>query len=283
MTGAPSAPPSPPGRPGPGRGDLPARLLTAAVGIPIVLALIVAGGPPYVAAVALLLALGALELARAAGVGARDPLAWLGAAGAGAMAPAVLGHPDLRLGVFAALVAGTLTLAVLRAEVVDGFRRWASVVAGAVYTGVLGGHLVLLRDLDDGRAWVLFMLFATFAADTGAFFVGRALGGPRLAPRISPGKTVSGAVGGLVCGAAAGVALAAVLGLDLPPATSVALGTVVALAAGLGDLAESLLKRSLGVKDTGRLFPGHGGVLDRMDSVLFTAPVVYYVVQWTVL
>ena len=263
-----------------GRSDLPARLATAAVGIPALLALIVTGGKPYTVAVAVMLALGAGELYRAAGMRATDPLALWGMAGAAAMAPAAHLHADVRLAVLTALVLGTLAIVVARAEVVAGFARWTAAVAGAVYVGVLGSHLVLLRQLDDGQDWILLMLFTTFATDTGAYVAGRALGRRKLAPRVSPGKTIAGAVGGLLAGAITAVALNAVLGLDRTLPGMATLGVAAAVAAQLGDLAESLLKRALGVKDMGRLFPGHGGVLDRMDSILFVTPVVYYGARW---
>lgn len=262
------------------RSDLPARLATAAVGIPALLVVIELGGVVYVAIAAALLALGAYELARAAGIDRRDPLAWSAILGAGASAgAAALGLDAIPL-VVAALIAVTLLVEVVRAEVDRGFARWSTAVGAALYPGVLGSHLVLLRQATDGRDWVLFMLFTTFATDTGAYAVGRLLDGPKLAPRISPGKTVAGAVGGLLSGALAAGALGVLLGLDRPFPLWLALGAVVAVAGQLGDLAESLLKRSLGVKDLGRLFPGHGGAMDRLDSVLFTAPVVYWVVQW---
>lgn len=277
MTERPAASPSPRR---PGWSGLVPRLVTAAAGIPIVLSLIIAGGPLYTAAVAALLALGATEIARAAGIRAADPLTLCGAAAAAALAVAAHLHPDVRAGVLTVLIAATLGVVTLRAETADGFHRWATVVAGAVYVGVLGSHLVSLRLLEDGRAWVLVMVFTTFATDTGAYFVGRAFGRRKLAPRVSPGKTVAGASGGLVAAAIVAPLLSRILDLDqsLPPMA--ALGAVVAVAGEIGDLGESLLKRSLGVKDMGHLFPGHGGVLDRLDSILFAAPVVYYLARW---
>jgi phosphatidate cytidylyltransferase len=161
-----------------------------------------------------------------------------------------------------------------------GFHEWGVIVAGALYPGLLGSYLVGLRFLGDGRDWVLLAIFTTFATDTGAYAVGRLLGRRKLAPRISPGKTVEGGVGGLVAAAAVCVALGELLGLDQPVALMLALGAAIGVAGQLGDLSESLLKRSLGVKDMGHIFPGHGGVLDRLDSILFVAPLVYYVVRY---
>ena len=209
-----------------------------------------------------------------------SPLTWAAALAAALMAAA--GHLDAgaRLAVVTLFIMLSLGLLVARAEIAGGFQRWGAAVAGAVYVGVLGGYLVDLRLLDQGREWMLFMLFTTFATDTGAYVIGRAFGRRKLAPRVSPGKTVAGLVGGLAAGATAALALNAALGLDRAPLAVAALGLIAAAAAVLGDLAESLLKRSLGVKDMGRLFPGHGGVLDRLDSVLFVTPVVYYAAAW---
>ncbi len=277
--------PHPPQRPvppttGAPRSDLPARLATAAVGIPALLLVIWLGGAPYVAAAAAILALGAYELAHAAGMRHRDPLTWCAALGAAALALAAARGQGAIILCVTGLLALTLLIEVLRADVPQGFARWAAAMGAALYPGVLGSHVVLLRQATDGRDWVLLMLLTTFATDTGAYAVGRLVGGPKLAPRISPGKTVAGALGGLASGTLAAAALAALLNLERPVGLTVALGAAVAVAGQLGDLAESLLKRSLGVKDLGRLFPGHGGAMDRLDSVLFTAPVVYWVVQW---
>jgi phosphatidate cytidylyltransferase len=154
--------------------------------------------------------------------------------------------------------------------------RLAATVLGVFYVGGLIVALPLLhRDAPDGPLWVVSAIAVTFAADTGAYFVGRALGRHKLAPAISPAKTVEGAVGGLA---------AALAFMFIARATFfVALGVrdclLVGLAAGvlgpIGDLMESLLKRAAGVKDSGRLFPGHGGMLDRIDAVLFVGAYVY--------
>jgi phosphatidate cytidylyltransferase len=154
----------------------------------------------------------------------------------------------------------------------------AATLLGAVYLGALGGTMAGLRLLppaDEGPWRVLLLCAVIMGSDTTAFFVGHALGRHRLAPRISPGKTVEGTLGGLVGGVAAALGVRA-LGLALPLADTVLLGVGVAAAGVLGDLVESLFKRWAGVKDSGRLFPGHGGVLDRLDSLLFGAPVLYY-------
>jgi len=155
----------------------------------------------------------------------------------------------------------------------------AGSLLGAVYLGALGGTIAGLRILApvEQGAWRLTLLLAIImGSDTVAFFVGSAWGHRRLAPRVSPHKTVEGAVGGLLGGVMGALAVRH-LGLPgLPLAHAVGLGVLVAGLGIVGDLDESLLKRWAGVKDSGTLFPGHGGMLDRLDSLLFGAPVLYY-------
>ncbi len=145
-------------------------------------------------------------------------------------------------------------------------------------------YLVALRGLDDGRNWVFFALFITFASDTAAFFAGRALGKHRLAPRISPGKTWEGAIAGVFGAIIISLLFILPTPLTLPLSywQAILLGLLVSIFGQLGDLVESLLKRNMGVKDSGKLLPGHGGFLDRMDSVVFAGIVVYYYVLWAI-
>ena len=163
------------------------------------------------------------------------------------------------------------------------FIGWAWTIAGILYVGLLLSYFVALR-LDGGRNWVFFALFTTFGSDTAAFFAGRALGRHHLTPHISPGKTWEGAIAG-VFGAIMVSLLFIIptpLSLPLSYGQAILLGLLVSIFGQLGDLAESLLKRNMGVKDSGTLIPGHGGVLDRIDSVVFAGIVVYYYVIWAI-
>ncbi len=158
---------------------------------------------------------------------------------------------------------------------------WA---AGLVLAfGWLASHFVLLRETDDGRSWVFLVLLTVWITDTGAYFVGRAVGRHKMAPTVSPGKTWEGAIGGQVAGFAAVVALNAVLDLGMSTPEAIGLGLLLPAVGQVGDLAESAMKRGVGVKDSGWLVPGHGGIADRLDSLLFAAPVAYYFLQWVVL
>jgi phosphatidate cytidylyltransferase len=160
------------------------------------------------------------------------------------------------------------------------FISWAWTLGGILYIGWLLSYFVALRGLEEGRNWVFFALFTTFASDTTAFFVGRALGRHKLAPRISPGKTWEGTIAGVF-----GAIIVSLLFTMLIPISYwqlVVLGLLVSIFGQFGDLVESLLKRNMGAKDSGRLIPGHGGFLDRIDSVVFVGVVVYYYVIWAI-
>ena len=156
---------------------------------------------------------------------------------------------------------------------------WAASLAGIFYLGWLLSYWVLIMN-SYGRDWIYLALFSTFAVDTTAYFVGRAWGRRKMAPTISPGKTWEGALGGLVGAIAGVIVLALLLDVDISYAEMVLLGFLIAVFAQLGDLAESKIKRSMGVKEAGNLIPGHGGILDRLDSIVFTGVVVYYCLRW---
>jgi phosphatidate cytidylyltransferase len=153
--------------------------------------------------------------------------------------------------------------------------RAAWAVFGVAYVGGLFGYGSLLREGPDGRQLVYFVALTTWAGDIGAYYVGSRLGRRPLAPRVSPKKTVEGALGGV-----AATVLIAALGSAwvwprLPVATAIWVGGLLALVGMVGDLVESVVKRAAGVKDSGTIIPGHGGILDRLDSVIFCVPALY--------
>ena len=164
----------------------------------------------------------------------------------------------------------------------EAFTMWTWTTCGILYVGLLLSYYVMTRGLAYGREWVILAIFATFATDTCAFFIGRALGRHPLAPMLSPGKTWEGAAGGLLGAIAAVLALTFILGLPVGTGYMILLGALIGVFAQLGDLVESMLKRTAGAKDSGRLIPGHGGILDRLDSIVFTGVVVYYYVVWVI-
>lgn len=269
--------------------ELAKRVAFAVVAIPVLLGLVWAGGAALTILLAVAAALAASEFASIAAATGSAPLRPVLVAGAAAI-PLLVHAAGLGLWVpplsAVALVVPALFVVALWTRGVTGrpLEAVAGTLLGLWYTGGLLSFAYALRHhrfaigAAAGTALVMFPMVITWVTDAAAFFVGRAVGGPKLMPSVSPGKTIAGAVGGLVGGAVAAWAYAAFV---LPPATRMGMTVGAAIASGLllsvvaqvGDLVESLLKRQAGVKDSSRLIPGHGGVLDRTDSLLFTLPV----------
>jgi phosphatidate cytidylyltransferase len=159
----------------------------------------------------------------------------------------------------------------------------SATIFGVVYVALLAGFLIGVRMTPETTATpkLSAKLITTFLAmvmmtDTGAYYTGRSLGRHKLAPRISPGKTIEGSIGGFITAVLAGLACKLVFFSEIPTPHVLVLGALIGLVSQVGDLAESLLKRGAQVKDSGSIFPGHGGMLDRVDSILFSAPILYY-------
>lgn len=277
------------------------RVASAAVLVPIVVGFFLLGQPWI-----------SLGLAVVAAVAAHEAFRLLSAAGFGVSAvPAVVAPPiavlGLGLGAPAELavvfVGGVVILAAVgafaRSDVREGFMAWVGVSFGAIYVSLLASvalvvalepaasgreHLAplaglgpLLDWLGPGRTWLLVLVLTVWSFDTFAYLAGRAHGRGRFMNHISPRKTWSGVIGGGLAASVVAGGLAWMAGEELP--AGFALGLLVAASAQAGDLAESLLKRAAGAKDSGRLIPGHGGMLDRIDSFLFAGPVM---VAWLV-
>jgi phosphatidate cytidylyltransferase len=256
------------------------RVAAAVIGVPLIFLIILAGGGLYAGAVAAAVAVAAIEFEhpRHGWVSVQGVVVAAACAAIAGTAHAGADH------VIWALGAGALgTLAVTVGTYRDGERAlgdWTWTAGALLYAGLLGSFLVLVRDLPDGRDWAYLVVFSTFATDTAAYFVGRAIGRRKLAPAISPGKTVEGAFGALAGGFAAVLLLNYFLGLRVDGGKVAVLAVALPVAAVIGDLAESALKRGMRIKDASELIPGHGGVLDRLDSMLFTFAVTYLFVQW---
>jgi len=204
------------------------------------------------------------------------------AVGAALMIPFARDVVDDWTGGMAIVLALILVAITVRGKPVTLSPAWLSAPAAVAYVGFLGAHLVPLRELDDDGTWVFLAILGTWATDTFAYAIGRLIGRTKIAPRISPGKTLEGTAAGLLGGWASIIVIAEVLGLPMSLGEAAILGAVLPGAAVFGDLVESHIKRSTGVKDTSELVPGHGGVLDRLDSLLFTVPLVYYFAIWVV-
>ncbi len=254
------------------------RVLSALVGIPV-LVLVLAWGPAWLYTLLVLgFALGAqrelYEMFRAVGVEA-DRGVGLALGALVVLAFAAEDHPVMLPLALSLAVIVAVALGVRRDA--GSERAWAGVtltLLGVCYCAWLLGHAIWLRALPGGRAWTLFALGVTWCGESAAYFIGRRFGRRRLAPRISPGKTVEGGVAQVIASIAAALLGASFVGLALPEAVTV--GILLGVVGQLGDLSESFLKRSAGAKDAGQVIPGHGGVLDRLDSLLFNVPALYY-------
>lgn len=258
--------------------NLGSRLLVGAVGLPLVLGVVYLGGWWLFTLVAIAAVLALHEYALV--IRSLRPVVLAAYAGA------ILALLGARLSGLDWTVAGflaTLPLAFLLHWIATTRQSAtvsiASTVLGAAWVGLGLAHLLLLREIpDNGRLAVFTVLLAVWGGDTAAFFAGRLLGRHKLAPTLSPGKTWEGFVAGTI--ATIFIAFVALYKQDyVTIGESIVLGVVIAVAAPLGDLFESALKRDMQVKDSGRLLGGHGGMLDRLDAPLFAAIASYYVLQ----
>jgi len=266
-----------------GSSDLAGRVLVAIVAVPVAVFLVWKGGEVFALGLAVLgvIALGELytlmERVRPPALAGFLTLVAM-------LAAALYGEPRHVVLVLVAAFPVTFFLALLRPRRANVSWAIAVTMFGVLWIGLAMVHAIWLRDLSieqdghtigTGMGLVFDVLIATFVGDTFAYFVGRAYGRSQFAPLISPNKTLEGLVGGVVGGTLA-FWLAGLYQDWLTGWDALLIGFLVALAAPLGDLFESLIKRDLEVKDTGRLFGAHGGVLDRLDAVFFTVPVAYY-------
>jgi len=156
-------------------------------------------------------------------------------------------------------------------------------LGGILYIGWLGSYFISLRNLPDGLWWVMLVIPLIGIGDAGAYFIGSRFGKHALVPRVSPKKTWEGYIGGGICGVLGGMLLASLWHLQAPAITwdkGLVLGVILSLICPLGDLGESMLKRQFNVKDASAILPGHGGMLDRIDSWLWAAPLGYYLILW---
>jgi phosphatidate cytidylyltransferase len=204
----------------------------------------------------------------------------------------------------AILVVGFLSLLtreIGRQDLTGSTRDWAYSTVAVLYVSVPLAHVPLIRDFEHengtagwletvngwaltehpatGLGWLVLIVAVTWLTDTAAYLGGRALGKHKLAPRLSPGKTIEGAASGVIIGTLAGWLVVYAFELPLPAYAGLLIGLLLSIVGQIGDLAESLIKRDLGVKDMGNVIPGHGGILDRIDALLFTLPVGYYLIR----
>jgi phosphatidate cytidylyltransferase len=262
------------------------RLMTAAVGLPLLIGAIFAGGWLFAAVAAVVAAAAGIEFGhgwlfpRSRFAEALPHLLVFAAPGI-----MVLGtQADERFIVAGIVLAAFAAAAGYAPTSRFGPRKpWRVLAWCMLYVGLLVSGFVLLRGVEGGRTWFLVGVLSTFAVDTGAYAVGRAFGRHRMAPRISPKKTWEGAAGGYAAGAAAFVGLNALFDTGSAALTVLPFALVMPVLAQAGDLVESGMKRRMGVKDASGLLPGHGGFLDRLDSLVFVLPALYVFLQVRVL
>ena len=260
------------------------RLVTAAIGLPVLAALVWVGGYWFTGLVVILSAVASWELCRMAGAWGQRPLTLLAIVLTVAFVAAGNYVAGLdQAGTFGVIAGGAaLSAAIAMMLAPHAVRKsLATTLVTVCIVLFIGGALfnaVLLGGAPDGREWILFLIIVTFATDTGAYIIGKAIGSRMLAPNVSPGKTWEGAVGGLVGAISAGAIFGWVTGAHPADGPWLMLAPILGISGQVGDLYESRLKRMARFDDSGSLVPGHGGVLDRLDSITFNLIVLGMVV-----
>ncbi|MBN1963973.1 MAG: phosphatidate cytidylyltransferase [Anaerolineae bacterium] len=260
------------------------RTLVALVVLPFFFVIVLTGGALFQATVVLLLAVSAWELARLGRTGGYAPFLpgmWLtlGAILLATLRPDALG-PGLTLAIIVTMAASLHSYHSHKAPPLISFTLTLGI---GLYLGWLGQHLLLLRALPQGEWWALTVLPVVFAADSGAYMFGVSFGRHKLLPWVSPNKTWEGYVGGIASAVVVGAVAVGLWSLRAPgmrPLDGALLGLVIGVASPLGDLTVSSFKRQVGAKDTSHLIPGHGGLMDRMDTVLIAAALGYWYIVW---
>ncbi len=284
--------------------ELTRRLLSSAVLIPLVMYVIAIGGIPYLLVVMAFLLLGQREFYGLIEDKGAQPLVGPGlAAGAAVAVVAYVGNEYHATMLLTFSLLGMMVAQLRKAQITEALASISGTFFGVFYVAWLLSHIIVLRnfydaaaakypvsdllianlDPESGTFFVIYVLAVVVWCDAGAYFAGRAYGKRKLAPRISPGKTIEGALGGVLAGTVAGVLAKATfdtfwpdLSAAFPWSAAIPFGIVLSIVGIIGDLVESLLKRDAAVKDTGALLPGMGGILDRIDAPLLAVPMMYY-------
>ncbi len=267
------------------------RVAAGVVFVPMFIIITRAGGYPFLALVDLVIVLGLLEfyaMMRAKGM---HPYRSIGVISGLTLSTYIF----FRSGEFANFVFTFILIALMGLELARKDNRRAvyhvsTTIFGVIYVAYLAAHLVLLRELPNqvgvpyaqGASFVFLVFAVTWASDTGAYAIGSLFGEHTLSPKVSRNKTWEGALGGVIFAALAGYVASITFAGYLAAWEGVVMGVLASMVGLLGDLFESTLKRDAGVKDTSQFIPGHGGVLDRFDSLLFTAPLIYYFLKFVI-
>jgi len=273
------------------KADIVPRLAAILVGVPCLYFITLRGGVFFLLLIDLIIVLGLTEFFRFMEAKGFQPSRILGYAAALAVSVHVYhGGAALTL-IVTVILLMIMVREIFRPQVDRALTNMAVTVLGVMYVGWLASHFVLLRELPGslgadsvlGAHLVFFAALVIWACDTFAYLVGITFGRRKLIPHISPGKTWAGAVGGLLGGAACGLVCALTFLDFITPLSGALLGLMSAVLGQLGDLVESLLKRDAGIKDSAQIIPGHGGILDRVDSLLFSVPILFYYFRFVAL
>jgi phosphatidate cytidylyltransferase len=268
------------------------RIITSIVAFPILIILTWFGNPWFAIAVAALSIIASYEFYRISSFLNVKPLRYFGIAVSFLLCLSpLINYISIRnynidtlklLFLVATLIISFIVL-LFRKKEDRALNNWVWTVGGILYIGLLFSYWAEIPNLPQGTYWLFWAMLVVIACDVGAYFTGRSIGKHHMAPNISPKKTWEGAIGGLL----ASILVALLLGYFFPLPAELwqlaILGTIIGVLAQFGDLVESLLKRNAGIKDSGNFFPGHGGVLDRVDSYILVGAVLYYFIQFFVL
>jgi len=275
--------------------NLTQRVLTAVVGVPLLYFIFYLGGIPFLILILLLILFGNIELFKLLEAKGIQSERELGIAFSLALGiAAYFGHFYFAV-VFSFAVIITFLLALRRQDLSNSIIALSTGLFAIIYIGWFLSHAILLRNIDHnsnlktyvetvqghsdiGFFYIFLVVSCTFLNDTGAYFIGRWKGKRKLIPHVSPGKTLEGTIGGIISSAIAAIVGNLIFKSPIEYHWVVLFGLVIGIVAVLGDLTESLIKRSAEAKDSGGILPGHGGILDRFDSLIFTFPVSYYMV-----
>ncbi len=257
------------------------RILTSIVAIPII---IIALLQPYAEVWGVIVLLAALvglyEFYKATGINKNKSLCIMGYLGA--IYFVTICFHNIAILPYSIWFSGILCLIMLFSNKTVNLTKIAVTFASTLYIPYLLSHILFLRKADNGEYYIWLILVISFLTDSCAYFVGKAFGKRKLCPNLSPNKTIAGAIGGTLGGGLFSLLFGFIVnrcfGADVNLLSIFILGLIGAIAAQLGDLTASAIKRQYNIKDYGNLFPGHGGVMDRIDSILFVAPIIYYYV-----
>jgi len=268
------------------------RIITSIVCIPILIAVIWFGNPFFAIAISILAVIGGVEFYRMCSRLNAKPLMYAGntvicllclSPLINYIGPGNINLDTLRLLLIVVVMIFSLILLLFRRREDRALNNWVWTIAGILYIGLMFSYWTEIPNIDRGTFWLYWLILTIMATDVGAYFTGRAIGKHLMAPNISPKKTWEGSGGGILASVIAAVVLSYVLSMPVSIWETVVLAIIISIIAQAGDLIESLLKRNAGVKDSGSFFPGHGGVLDRLDSYILIGPIMYYFILFFVL